>query len=199
MHAFGAGQIVIPLAVLLVENDEDREFLTEIYLQYYGLLYKTASEFFSGNGEETVEAVSDAVERMCKYFQNIKAVPCEKRAAYLIKIVRSVCNTRLGEIQKEAMRRDIYTTTEDLENIEDVRNGQDMIFSYLYAKDILDSFDELNDTDRRLIRMRHIDGMSYKEIAALLSVSEGAVRTAVSRAKSRLEKIAKKRGYILHA
>ena len=136
---------------------------------------------------------------MCKYCQRIKTVPCEKRPAYLVKIVRSVCNTRLGEIKKQAMRRYIYITTDDLENMEDMRNSHDMLFSHLYASDILDSFDELNDTDKRLISMRHIDVMSYQEIATLLSISEGAVRTAGSRAKSRLEKSAKKRGYIPNA
>lgn len=162
--------MMLPLAILLIEHDEDRGFLTQVYLQYYRLLYKVASEFFPEDAEETVEAVSDSVERMCRYCQKIKEVPSEKRAAYLVKIVRSVCYTRLREVQKQAMRRDLYVSADELENMEDTRNGSDMVFGCLCANDILCAFGELSDTDRRLMDMRYTDGMSYKEIAAILSV-----------------------------
>lgn len=38
--------------------------------------------------------------------------------------------------------------------------------------------------------MRHIDMMAYDDIARALNISERAARTAISRAKKRLEKLA---------
>ena len=196
MYSFDASQIMIPVAILLIEDDDDRDFLADLYQQYYRLLWKTASMFFPGNEEEIAEAVSDSVERMCRYCKNIQDTPCNKRAAYLVKIIRSVCNTRLGELQKQALRKDMYISAAELENIEDEQQNHEMIFSRLYATDLLQSFDSLSETDRYLIQLRHIDGMSWKEIAALLSMNEGTVRTALSRAKTRLEKLAKRKGFM---
>lgn len=193
MRSLDVGQMVFPLVILLIKDDEDRNFLIELYRQYYGLLYKTASKYFHGNYEEIADAVSACVERICRYCQKIKAIPGAKRAAYLVKIMRSVCNTRWGELQKQAGWEYPYI---NVENIVDLGSHDDLVFNYLYATDLLNSFDDLSDMDKQLIRMRHIDAMSYEEIANILSISEGAARTAVSRAKSRLEKSAKKRGQI---
>ena len=42
----GLSGAVLPLSILLIENDEDRQFLTEMYLQYRPLMYKIAFQFF---------------------------------------------------------------------------------------------------------------------------------------------------------
>ena len=39
----------LPLAILLVEDEADRQFLADLYLQYRGLIYKSAANYFSGN------------------------------------------------------------------------------------------------------------------------------------------------------
>ena len=193
MHSLGAGQLVIPLVILLIENDEDREFLTQIYEQYCRLLYKVAANFFPNNEEEILEAVSESAERMCEYCQKIKSISCNKRASYLVKIVRSVCINRLSAIKKQDAWRDFFVNQDEIENIEDKKNTHDVVFGRLYANNILDSFDELSKMDKCLIRMRHIDGMDYEDMAKALSLSPGTVRTGVSRAKAKLEKLARKR------
>lgn len=193
MHSLDAGQIVIPLAILPIENDEDREFLTQVYEQYYRLLSKVAAGFFPGNQEEIFEAVGESAERMCEHCQKIKSISCNKRASYLVKIIRSVCINRLDALKKEDAGRDYFVNQDEIDDIEDKQNTHDVVFSKLYANDILDSFDELSKMDKCLIRMRHIDGMDYEDMAQALSLSQGAVRTGVSRAKTKLEKLARKR------
>ena len=181
----------LPLAILLIENDEDRQFLAELYLQYRGLLYKEAVKHFGSGSQEIEDAVGNSAVRMCKYCKKLQSLPCNKRPFYLVKIVRSVCNTQLAELQKQSERHDWFADSETAEDAVDESGAPNIVFSRVYADDLLNSFVELSQRDRELIRMRHIDLMNYDEIAKVLHISEGTARTAVSRAKARLENLAR--------
>lgn len=91
----------LPFAILLIENDEDRQFLTEMYLQYKALMYKTAIDFFGEGNGEVEEAVGRFIERMCKYCHTFQAVTCDKRASYIVMSVGNVCRDRLREIMQQ--------------------------------------------------------------------------------------------------
>lgn len=41
-----AGGMAVPLAILMLESDDDRQFVETIYSQYRPLLYKVARHFF---------------------------------------------------------------------------------------------------------------------------------------------------------
>lgn len=181
---------ILPLPILLIENDEDRQFLTDVYLQYKPLMYKVAYQFFDGSHAEVDDAVSSAVERLCKKCDTLQEVACNKRASYIVSTVRNVCLTRLRELKRQRLHFDFGPNGEDLEEIEGTEDVQDIVFNHILSSDLLSAFPELNHKDRELIRLRHIDQLEYTEIAALSGISEGAARTAVSRAKSRLEQLA---------
>ena len=95
---------VLPMAVLLVRDDDDRAFLSETYLQYKALMYKIASDYFKPDVQAIEEVMSEAVERLCRYCEQIRAVPCNKRPAYLVRLVENVCRTRLRRLMLEKDR-----------------------------------------------------------------------------------------------
>ena len=177
----------LPLAILLIENDEERQFLTEMYLQYKALMYKTAIDFFGEGNGEVEEAVGRFIERMCKYCHTFQAVACDKRASYIVMSVGNVCRDRLREIMQQ---RNVFNDLTDEDVMEQISGTDDVhgiVFDRAYAVDLLNSFEKLNDRERELILMRHVDMMGYDDIAAALHMKEGAVRTALSRAKKHLE------------
>jgi len=181
---------VLPLSILLIENDEDRQFLTDLYLQYRPLMYKVASQFFSDNYAEMEDAVSGAVERLCKKCETLKQVECNKRASYTVSTVRNVCLTRLREIGRQRRNRDYATDAETIDNVSDQEDVQDIVFDRVFASDLLDAFPELSEKDKDLIRLRHMDLLGYDVIAQQVGITEIAARTAVSRARSKLERLA---------
>lgn len=189
---------ILPLAILLIENDEDRQFLTEMYLQYRKLMYKTASHYFQSNDTEIEDAVGTSVERMCKYCKNIQAVPCNKRTAYIVRLVENVCRTRIRTIARQR-EKEQFPTEENWENdIPDTEDTEAIVFSHLRANDLLMSFDRLSPRDQELIRMRHIDYMEFEEMAREMGMTVSAVRTALSRAKQRWRKLASEQEDIQH-
>lgn len=180
---------VIPLAILLIEDDDDRAFLSDAYIQYKALMYKVASDYFKPNKADIEDAVSESVERLCKYCKNFRATPCNKRASYVVKLVENVCRTQL---RARIMEKDRYAFSMDEEQCEHIpaeHNVLETVFSHMYAEELIELFDQLSSRDKELIRMRHVDQMSYTEIAKALKMKEGTVRTALSRAKQRLEAI----------
>ena len=186
----GLSGAVLPLSILLIENDEDRQFLTEQYLQYRPLMYKIASQFFSDNYAEMEDAVSSAVERLCKKCETLKQVECNKRASYIVSTVRNVCLSRLREIGRQRRNRDYAPDAEVVDSIPSPEDVQGIVFDRVFASDLLDGFPELSEKDKDLIRLRHIDLLGYDIIAQQVGITEIAARTAVSRAKSKLERLA---------
>ena len=164
---------VLPMAVLLVRDDDDRAFLSETYLQYRALMYKIASDYFKPDAQAIEEVMSEAVERLCRYCEQIRAVPCNKRPAYLVRLVENVCRTRLRRLMLE---KDHYAFSLDDAQSEPLpaqENVEETVFSHFYAEELLAMLDRLN----------------YAEMAKALHMKEGTVRTALLRAKQRLKKI----------
>ena len=181
--------IVLPLAFLAIENDDDRDFITEIYLRHRPLMYKTALRFFPSCPQDAEEAVSAALENLCRYIHSIRALAEEDVPKYIVSVVRNACN---GILRK---RKTAENTVDFLllEGTADDNLLLDNVLSKASAQEILDSFDTLSKRDKDLIRLRHIDLMEYEDIAEVLGISPANARTALHRAKRRLEQSLKKR------
>lgn len=182
---------VIPLAILMLEDEEDRNFMSDLYLNHKALMYKTAKRYFPGKAEELEDAVSDAVLNMCKYCRTVRKVPEERLEKYIVCIVRNACNWRCRQIYADRDALVEETDVSELEKIADEDALHENVLSRQIAIEMLDSFRQLGERDKELIRMRHIDMLEYEEMAELLGLSQTATRTAVSRAKQRLEAAAK--------
>lgn len=190
MNIFDYPLCVAPLIFLAIENDADREAITELYLSYRNLFIKIARKYFAHNDAEVEDAVATVAERLCKYYENFLRVPCKKMPLYMVYTISNVCRDRVQKLGEErAMRYD-----EDMEDvfdqIPDSRGGVGVLFDHASAMDLLDSFENLSSREKELIRMRHIDRYSIEEISNQLNMKPNAVYTALSRAKSRLEKAA---------
>ena len=142
---------VLPLAILLVCDDEDRAFLSETYLQYRALMYKIASDYFKPDQQAIEEVLSEAVERLCRYCEQIRGVPCSKRPAYLVRLVENVCRTRIRRLMLE---KDHYAFSLDdvqSEPLPTQENVEETVFSHFYAEELLEMLERLNTRDRELI------------------------------------------------
>lgn len=176
--------IVLPVALLAIENDDDRDFVTELYLKNRPLMYKTAMRYFSASPQDAEEAVSDALENLCRYLHNIRSLAQEDVPKYIVSVVRNACN---GILRK----RNPAEKSVDFLSLEDEADESlllDNVLSNASAREILNSFAGLSERDKELIRLRHIDLMEYEDIAQTLGISISNARTALHRAKQRLEK-----------
>ena len=185
----------LPILALILLNDSDRELIESVYFQHRQLMFHVARKYFSDKPDELEDVISTTLERMCRYVPKIRKVPGNKIQAYVVLIVENVCKTRLSQIIKERNLRVVQYDDEVLRENEGYSNSPyDLIFDYADTRALLASFKGLSQRDQDIIWMRHVDQMEYSEMAAALGMREGAVRTALTRAKARLEKAAREGG-----
>ncbi len=175
----------------MIQNDEDSQRLIEMYHQYKRLMFKVAQQYFPHDHHEMEDVISDAILKMIDNFSTISAVPCNKTASYIVKIVRSVCNDKLRKRNRQRLDLPLWDAEDNLADVVDVNASNEAALSRFFAIDLLQSFEQLNEREKQLIRLRHIDGMDYENIALVLGIKEKAARTAVSRALRHLEELAK--------
>ena len=185
----------LPILALVLLNDSDRELIESVYFQHRQLMFHVARKYFSDKPDELEDVISTALERMCRYVSKIREVPGNKIQAYVVLIVENVCKIRLSQIIKERNLRAVQYDDEVLQNERCSDNLYDLVFDYADTRTLLASFKGLSQRDQDIIWMRHVDQMEYSEIAAALGMREGAVRTALTRAKARLEKVAREGGF----
>lgn len=177
----------LPMFLLLMQDDDEREQIAELYLKYVGLMRQVASRYFFPNSAEQEDAVSDAVLRICKNFSTISRLESHKIPSYIVKVCRSACIDRL----RRSNGTEVYPGEEMLAAIPDEDTMLEVLIDRNNAIDLLESFVALSERDKELIRMRHIDLMSFEQMAQFLGISEVSVRSAISRAQRRLKNLAR--------
>lgn len=88
-------------------------------------------------------------------------------------------NLTLDKIRK---RKPISALTTDIAEETSENTEQESIWRMMAL------IDKLPDSQRLLMRLRHIEGMEYRDMAKLTGLSETAIRKAISRARMTLRK-----------
>jgi len=131
-----------------------------------------------GSREEAEDAVQST---FLNAFRGLKrGVVPELEAAWLFKIAHNVCLSR----RRSSWRRGRVESPADFEAVEELTpapsRGADELIG---LQDVLEKMPE---TQRRAILLREWQGLSYREIAAELELSQGAVETLIFRARRSL-------------
>ena len=71
----------------------------------------------------------------------------------------------------------------------EIRDADDGISRYLRRESFANTISELDEVDRRIISLRYEEGLSYRDVARILSMREAAVRKRFERAKKKLRQI----------
>jgi RNA polymerase sigma factor (sigma-70 family) len=131
-----------------------------------------------GSREEAEDAVQST---FLNAFRGIKrGVVPELEAAWLFKIAHNVCLSR----RRSAWRRGRIESPADFEVIEELTPAPSRRSDELIGlQEVLEGMPE---TQRRAILLREWQGLSYREIAAELELSQAAVETLIFRARRSL-------------
>jgi RNA polymerase sigma factor (sigma-70 family) len=131
-----------------------------------------------GSREEAEDAVQSTFLNAFRGLQ--RGVVPELEQAWLFKIAHNVCLSR----HRSSWRRGRIESPQDFEVVEEltaapVRSGDELI-------GFQDVLEEMPENQRRAILLREWQGLSYREIAAELDLSQAAVETLIFRARRSL-------------
>ena len=167
---FSQATVFLPAILLTTVSDADREFLTQIYLDYRNLIYRVALTFFPDDHCEAEDAFSNTLEKLCKRPELLRSIADAQKASYIAVITANTCRDILRR-----KKRNIYAYS--------LEDG---------SMDWLDAWQTLTDKDRDIIRMRYAEEKTVPEMAALLDVRESTIYSALFRARKHLTEHLKK-------
>jgi RNA polymerase sigma factor (sigma-70 family) len=148
-----------------------------LYERYAGPIYGFCLHRL-GSREEAEDAVQTT---FLNAFRGLRrGVVPDAESAWLFKIAENVCLTR----QRSAWRRGRVEAPSDMQALQDVtpareRGGEELL-------PLGDALAAMPETQRRAILLREWQGLSYREIAGELGVSQSAVETLIFRARRSL-------------
>lgn len=181
---FSPATVFLPTILLATVNDADREFLTQIYLDYRNLIYKVALSFFPDDHCETEDAFSNTLEKLCKQPERIRSIADAQKASYIAVITANTCRDILRR-----KKRSVYAySLEDgsMDWAADPADPYENLFEHGTMEEVLDAWKTLTDKDRDIIRMRYAEEKTVPEMAALLDIRESTIYSALFRARKHL-------------
>ena len=175
--------------LLLAKNGDGRAF-EHIVLATESAVYNLALSLLKR--KEDAEDVTQ--ETYLRLWRTISEATIESPKSYILRTAR---NLALDLIRKKSKRDDTDTVVqgEDEEfeiELEDTDPASRPDLAYLQKMEreaVRESINELPTSARELIILRDLEGLPYSEIANLLGIAEGTLKSKLFRARERLRQI----------
>ena len=183
---------LIILAVANIDNEQDQIFMTELYDNYYSLMYKKALEYVQ-NQHDAEDIAHDVYIKLMKKIPTLKGLECCTLVAY---IVYSVKNTSLNFIKSRNKNSEAMFLYGDDELLKDIRGDTDTpeeIFIDKYDAEALhEAIKRLNPKYALVLECKYFERLSDNNIAKILSIKPDSVREYLTRARKALKKMLEK-------
>lgn len=170
-------------------KDGDISGFEAIVLAYQDRIYNLC-RYVLGNSRDAEDA---AQEVFIKAYKNMKQF--EPAASFSSWLYRIAVNTCIDYKRKPSMESIFRTSAEGTELISEARSDLPSPESACESKETGDAIQKsLNLISKKLrtvIVLKEVEGLSYEEIAGVLEISVGTVKSRISRARDELRRILK--------
>ncbi|SDK23572.1 RNA polymerase sigma factor [Natronincola ferrireducens] len=163
---------------------ESFELLIKAYQQRaFNIAYRIL-----GNLEDANDVTQEALLKVYRSIHNFKGN--SSFSTWLYSIVNNVC---IDFLRKNKKAKVLYIDNQYQEEgyqreIPDEINTPECLFEKKEVKKMIhDAINQLNHEQRTIIVLRDIQGFSYQEIAEILNVSVGTVKSRINRGRSNLK------------
>ena len=155
----------------------------QLVLPHLDAAYNLA-RWLTRNERDAQDAVQEAYLRAFRHFSDFRGGDAR---AWLLKIVRNSCYSWLRA------NRPLQDATEFDENLfaPDVRspNPEEAVLQNASGTLVRKALEKLPPNFREVLILRELEGMSYREIAAITGMPAGTVMSSLSRARDRLRQV----------
>lgn len=174
-------------------NYSQREQFEQLVLPHMDAAYNLA-RWLVRNPHDAEDLAQEAMTRAIKFFSGFRG---GDPRAWLLTIVRNSCFTWLGrnrakdlaEFDEEAHSPGISSSADQSSIQMPPSNPETMAIAQAESVRVRRALEELPVIFREAVVMRELEGMSYKEIADVTSVSIGTVMSRLARGRDRLRAI----------
>lgn len=178
---------MLPLFLLAIESEGDREFMCTLYARYHRLLFAQAYKVLS-DPYEAEDAVEEAFEKFICKISRLRAMDCCTLPAYLVISVRHIAVNH----KKSAEER--HKSGRDPEAVWEVLPADDApvdegLLRRARVEQLMAALERLSERDQEILRMKYILELPAEEMGEALGVKPDSVRALLARARQRALKI----------
>jgi RNA polymerase sigma factor (sigma-70 family) len=157
-----------------------RRSFEEVVLPHLDAAFNYA-RWLTRSEADAEDVVQDAYVRAFKFFASFRG---DDARSWLLTIVR---NTWYGRFPRRAAAMSIVTTDEDGDDRPDESlNPEALVIQQETVERVRRALEELPADFREVLVLRELEGLSYKEIAAVVTIPMGTVMSRLARGRERL-------------
>ncbi len=175
--------ILIPAVILAIESEDDRIFMSEMYLKHRRLMLKIARSISDVDAEDVL---SDSCVALINVLEKLKTMNDNEKRKYIVISVRNTALNHWRKRQREKAMFQTYAIEEDT-RMEVVPSSEQKILLQEELSLVREAMKVFTPKEKDLLRMKFGEGKRNAEIAAAIGLSESSISQYVSRARTRLK------------
>ena len=176
----GKREMMIPVLILAIENDFDRDFMTSLYYDYNRLIYYEVRSLV-GASDEVEDLVQETLARLIGKVELLERLDQKRLAAYIADTAKNVARNHLRRNRASAI------PAEDFGNIPDTGESvEEQVIGGLNLQGMEKLWETLPEDIRTLFRMKYFLHMTNEEIGRTLGIKPESVRMRISRARRKV-------------
>ena len=172
---------MIPFCILAIENDDDREFMAELFLRYQRLLYNEIYEILN-NPWNTEDILQATLVKLIDKIPELRKKEETKLVSYMVVATRNNTYNFL-----RAQKKSAQVSFEEYSGQENSASADRQIESGMIAKEEIEEmvrrWSQLDERSKHLLEGKYILGKSDEALAEELSINPASVRMALTRAR----------------
>lgn len=173
---------MVLMALQLLDNEDDRQFIGNIYMHHRRLLYATARKYCSNENDHD-DIIQESFLRLIKKIDTLRMLESSAQTAYVVATVR---NTSISHMRKEAHRIKL-SSQDDLTEADGRTSNHASVEEQVIIMGRMDClasiWAHLSEHDRILLESKYLLGYTNNEIAELFQCKASSIRMKLTRAR----------------
>jgi len=143
----------------------------------------TLATYLLSSADEAEDVTQEAFVRL---WSSGRAVPSERLEPWLLRVTRNACLDRLR--RRRWQRRIVPAAAADsaFEVASGAPGPEALATASELGQRLFEELGRLSEPQRSIVLLRHVEGLSCREIGEVVDMTEGSVRVALHRARRRL-------------
>jgi len=150
----------------------DQRAFDELYKRFYAQLLGYFKNMLWGDREKAEDMVHDIFAKIIKnpdYFDTNRSF-----RTWLFSVASNMCK---NEYKKQAVRKNTSTGVEDYRSISSSTNVLSEVQDIQFQQAFEENLAKMDEKHREVFALRHLEGLSMKEIAEVMEINEGTVKS----------------------
>lgn len=179
--------MTLPIAIMMMEDGDDRSFMGKLYIQHRYLLFRTAYNIVR-HPQTAEDIVSEACVSLIENINTLRKLNICKLRAYIVTTVR---NVSLDYVCKRDRQSEKYFLTGDEKSFDlpDQAQVDDDLIRMIEVDILRKALRKIHKTERELLQMKYFDMATDAQIAEKFHIGTNSVRYYLTKARRSLRRI----------